>query len=692
MTDATAGSGAGGADPTLVPETRRDGTVEVLHGVEVADPYRWLEDIDTAEVGAWVAAQNAATEGCFAAHATNRAELRQQLAELTAIASRSPAKQRGGRWFSLRREPEADQPALVVADAPDGPERVVVDPAGWGPTSTIAAWEPSPDGSLVAYARSDAGSDWMTWRVRDVDTGEDLADVIEWSKFGETSWREDGKAFVYSAFDPPPPGADPTAVIVASPRITVHRLGDDPSEDTALHQESDPELLPDAEVSDDDRWLVLTVSRGTLRQNVVRAIDLADPAQPLLDVVPTADALHEVVTTEGDAFYLLTDFGAPLGRLVRVDVTDPDRTRVEVIPEGAGRLLSVSRFRDGFLVHRLQDAASRLAVHGLDGALRTEIELPAATSVLDLQASPRSSLVSLHLASFADPGSIWLLDTADGSLRKLHDFADRPPADLVVERVTAPSTDGTAVPMWLIHRPEVVANGEVPTLLWGYGGFDIAITPQWRPEWAAWVAGGGLLAVTNLRGGGEFGKDWYDAGRRDRKQNVFDDFQGCARWLAASGWTRAGRLAINGGSNGGLLVGACLTQAPELFGAAVPQVGVLDLLRFHKFTIGWAWASDYGNPDEPDGFAWVRRYSPLHNVREGVAYPATLVMTGDHDDRVMPAHSYKFAAALQAAQAGDAPILLRVDVSAGHGAGKPRSKLVEERADLLAFLWATVGA
>lgn len=674
------------------PPSRRDDTVEVLHGVEVADPYRWLEAIDSDEVTEWVAAQNAATESWLAEHAPRREALRARLDELTAITVRTAPKQRQGRWFGLRRDPQADQPALVVADQPGGEERVLIDPAGWGPTSTIADWQPNADGTLVAYARSDAGSDWMVWRVREVAGGEDRPDELRWSKFGTTSWLDDGRALIYSAFDPPPEGVDPTAAVVDAPRITLHRLGDEQSADTLLHREADTELLPDAEVSDDDRWLILTVSRGTLRETLVRAVDLSSPERPLIDVVGEADALHHVVTTDGDRFYLVTDFEAPLGRLVVVDVTDPARRRREVIAEADARLLSVDRAAGAFVVHRLRDAASALQIHDLDGRLRQEVELPPATSVTELQASSRSPLVTLTMSSFTDPGSVWLLDTTDGGLRKLHDFAAEPPPELAIDRVHTTSADGTPVPMWLIHRPEVTATGDVPTLLWGYGGFDIPVTPSWRPEWAAWVDSGGLLAVANLRGGGEFGKEWYDAGRRARKQNVFDDALECARWLAGSGWTRAERIAINGGSNGGLLTGACLTQAPELFGAAVPQVGVLDMLRFHKFTIGWAWASDYGNPDEPEGFQWVRAYSPLHNVRPGTMYPPTLITTGDHDDRVMPAHSYKFAAALQAAQAGDGPILLRIDVSAGHGGGKPRSKLIEERADVLAFLWATIGA
>ena len=677
------------------PETRRGDLVEVLHGVEVADPYRWLEDIDSAEVADWVARQNIVTSEWLAAQAPSRDEIRARLEELTDLTTWSAAVQRGGRWFGLRKDPHADQPVLVVSDDPSEFGRVLLDPADWDDagegavTATISGWEPSPDGRLVAWARSDAGSDWMTWRVRDVFTGEDRPDVLRWSKFCNATWLASNDGFVYSALDRPAADEDPTKVTVETPRITLHQLGNEQRADATLHRESDGELIPHAEISHDGRWLILTVSRGTLRETVVRAIDLTDIAALPIDVVAEANALHQVVGTQGDVFFVLTDDTAPMGRLVAIDAADPDRRRRELIPEGPDRIEAIVRAQDAFVVHVFRDAASALRVHGPDGAARHDVALPASSAITELRANPESRLVTLTLTSFTDPGSAWILDTATGELTQLHEPGLKTP-DLVVDRVHASSADGTQVPMFLVHRADVTADGSVPALLYGYGGFDIAITPTWKADWQVWVERGGLLAVANLRGGGEFGRAWYDAGRRDRKQNVFDDALGCARWLASSGWSRPGRIAVTGRSNGGLLAAACLTQGPDLFGAAVPEVGVLDMVRFHKFTIGWAWISDFGDPDDPEGFGWVRGYSPLHRIEPGRVYPPTLVTTGDHDDRVMPAHSYKFAAALQSAAAGDGPVLLRIDTAAGHGAGKPTSKLLDERADVLAFLEATL--
>jgi prolyl oligopeptidase len=691
---------------TTPPATRRDDTVDTLHGVEVADPYRWLEDIETPEVAEWVRAQNAVTAEWLAAHATSREEIRGRIAQLWQFTLWGAPVERGGRWFTSRRDPGADQPVVVVADEPESAGRVLLDPAEFGvgdATATIAGWQPSPDGRLLAYARSDAGSDWMTWRVRDVDTGEDLPDEVRWSKFCLAAWLGDGSGFVYSAFDPPAANEDATAMTVDSPRVTLHRLGAAQADDVVLHQESDRELMPESQTSDDGRWLVMHVAQGTRSDSMVRAIDLRQltgtARDGVIDVVEQPFAAHEVVGVEGTTFFLLTDHDAPMRRIVATDLDDPDRARREVVSEGPDRIVSAVRAGQGFVVHLLHDASSRLEVHDGDGGLPFAVELPPAVSVVEMHGHAESDLVGFTMASFTEPVTAWLLDSATGEVRRVHDagaavadLAD----DIVVERAGAPSRDGTVVPLFLIHRRDVEPTGQARTLLYGYGGFDIPITPDFKPHWRTWVERGGLLAVANLRGGGEFGRAWYDAGRRDRKQNVFDDMCGCAEWLAASGWTSPSRIVINGGSNGGLLVGACLTQRPELFGAAVPEVGVLDLFRFHTFTIGWAWTSDYGDPGVAAEFEWVRGYSPLHNVRPGQIYPPTLITTGDHDDRVLPAHSYKFAATLQAAQgqAGgpDAPpVLLRIDVSAGHGAGKPTSKVIDERADVLAFAEATLG-
>ena len=447
-------------------------------------------------------------------------------------------------------------------------------------------------------------------------------------------------------------------------------------------------------MSDDGTLLIITVWRGTDPESRVHVADLTGGAtaitvRPLLD---KADAYYEVVGTIGRTLYLVTDLDAPRRRLVAVDADDPTAAIREVIPEGADALEGVQLVGGGFAAITLHHAHNRLSLHDLDGTPRGLVELPGIGTVPAVAGRRDDPELFLLFDTFTAPKTLLAVRIADGTVRQPAPRALAwSPDDFVTEHTFVTSEDGTRVPLFLTRRRDVHPNGDVPTLLYGYGGFQIPIGPTFKAEWLAWVERGGLLAVASLRGGSEYGSAWHDAGRLANKQHVFDDFAACLRWLAASGWTRPGRIGILGRSNGGLLVGALLTQHPELFGAAVPEVGVHDMLRFHRFTIGWGWTSDYGCPDDVEQFGWLYAYSPLHNVRAGTVYPPTLVTTGDHDDRVVPGHSFKFTAALQAAQAGDAPILIRVDTDAGHGAGKPVSKLIEERADVLAFLEASLG-
>jgi prolyl oligopeptidase len=428
-------------------------------------------------------------------------------------------------------------------------------------------------------------------------------------------------------------------------------------------------------------------------------LDLTEPSAAPRPLVGDFASRNAFVTNAGTTFYLVTDHDAERNRIVAVDLDRPDREHWrEVVPEAAETLLEAHFYGGSFVCHYLRDAHSVLRVHALDGALVGDIPLPGIASLSGgaghegITGRAGSDLVHFEVTSFTESGSLWAHQVSTGLTTLVRPSAARiDPGRFVTEQVFATSADGTGVPMFLTRRRDLAADGNAPVLLYAYGGFDIALTPSFSPMWAAWLERGGLLAVANLRGGGEYGKAWHDAGRLDRKQNVFDDFSGCARWLAASGWSRRDRIAIMGGSNGGLLVGACLTQHPELFGACVAQVGVFDMLRFHKFTIGWAWIGELGSPDDPRQYRWLRGYSPLHNVRAGTHYPATLLLTADHDDRVVPGHSFKFAATLQAAQGGDAPILIRVDTAAGHGAGKPTGKAIAAAADELAFLEAVLG-
>ncbi|HEY5628901.1 MAG TPA: prolyl oligopeptidase family serine peptidase, partial [Candidatus Limnocylindrales bacterium] len=603
---------------------------------------------------------------------------------------------RGDRWFQLRNTGLQNQDVLWTADAPAAEGRVLLDPNALNAagTTTLNSVCVSESGRLVAIATADAGSDWQTWRVIRTDDGTELPDRIPWSKFAGAAWTHDEGGFVYGRFPEPAPG-DAFDAPNRAMQLRYHRLGSDPAADPIVYERPDHDDWGfEAEVSDDGDLLVITVWRGTDPERRIHVADLRAfdgssriEVRPLLD---QADAEYELVATVGRTLYLRTNLGAPNRRLVAVDADDPAATLREVIAEGPDALERVTLVGGRFAAFTLHDAHSQLALFELDGTPVGPVELPGAGTVDATAGRREDTTLYVALDQFTAPKRVLAIRVADGSVESLA-VAGLPwdPDDLVTEEVFPTSADGTRFPLFLTHRRDVAPNGDVPTMLYGYGGFSISVGPRFKPEWLAWMERGGLLAVASVRGGSEYGTAWHDAGRLANKQNVFDDFAAALRWLAGSGWTRPARIGITGRSNGGLLVGATLTQHPELLGAAVPEVGVMDMLRFHQFTIGWGWTSDYGNPDDPEQFRWVRAYSPLHGIRPGTSYPPTLVTTADHDDRVVPGHSFKFAAALQAAQAGDAKVLIRVDTDAGHGAGKPVSKLIAERADVLAFLeWA----
>jgi prolyl oligopeptidase len=669
--------------------------VDDYHGTTIADPYRPLEDCDAPTTRDWIAAQNDLTSKVLDGLPA-RGAIRARLAELWDVPRAGAPWRRGARWFQLRNSGLQDQDVLWTADGPDEPGSVLLDPNGMSEqgTTTLSAVEVSESGELVAVALSDAGSDWRTWRVRDVGMTADRPDRIEWSKFASAAWTHDDAGFFYARFPEPPADAAYDAPN-RDMELRYHRLGEDQARDRLVYARPDqPEWdfdLPD--VSDDGGTLVLVIFRGTDPETRIYVADISrgvDDAtvRPLLD---EADASYDHIAIVDDEILLRTDRDAPLGRVIAVDIDDPRRVR-EIVPEAADALEQVRLVGDRLAAVYLHDAHHRLAIVERDGRHVTDVDLPALGTIVDLAGRRSDEELYLTLMTFTSPAAVLAIRMADGSVREVRRSALAwDPGAFVTEQVFATSGDGTRIPMFLTYRRDVVPDGDVPTLLYGYGGFQIAIGPMFKPEWLAWLERGGLLAVACLRGGGEYGKAWHDSGRLANKQNVFDDFAACARWLAASGWTRSERIGISGRSNGGLLVGAMLTQCPELFGAAIAEVGVMDMLRFHKFTIGWGWTSDFGSPDDPDEFRTLLSYSPLHNIRDGRAYPPTLITTGDHDDRVVPGHSFKFAAALQAAQAGEGQILARIDTDAGHGLGKPVGKLIDERADVLAFLELTVG-
>ncbi len=679
--------------PLDYPLARRDDLVEELHGVPVADPYRWLETADDPGTRTWIAAQNALTER-FLARVPAREEIRARLSELWDYPRFDVPFERGGQWLQTRNSGLQDQPVLYVGAAPGAEGRVLLDPNTMSEDGTvaIAGLSVNEDGTLLAYATSAGGSDWMTWRVRDVATGLDRDDVVDWSKFSGAAWRRDGSGFFYGEMARPDPGREFDAENRA-PRILFHQIGTAQEGDTLVFATPEqPDWLPAAAVSDDGRYLIISIERGTNPETQIEVLDLDQPDNGYRTLVEGFDTKAAVVGNVGSTFFVATDLDADLGRLVAIELEDPGRDRWnEVVAAGHDTLVAAYLFGGRLLCHYLQDARSVLRVHEVDGSYVRDITLPGLVSVVNIEGRAGSSTIHFRVTSFTESGAVWSHDLARGRTAVLHDSTARiDPGDYLTEQVFATSEDGTRVPMFLTRRRDAVPTGEVPVILYGYGGFDIPVPPSFSLPFAVWLERGGLLAVANLRGGGEYGRPWHDAGRLAVKQRVFDDFRACARWLNESGWSDPRRTAIYGGSNGGLLVGASLTQHPELFGAAVSDVGVFDMLRFHHFTIGWAWTSDYGSPDDPEQFRWLLAYSPLHNVRPGTCYPPTLLMTGDHDDRVVPGHSLKFAATLQRAQACTAPVLLRVETAAGHGAGKPISKLIAENADRLAFIDAAL--
>ncbi|MCR4373731.1 MAG: prolyl oligopeptidase family serine peptidase [Acidobacteria bacterium] len=661
---------------------------------DVVDTYRWLEDPDSPETIAWVTEQNRRSEA-FLSSIPQRDEIRARLTALWNYERRSPPS-RHGEWYLFSANSGLQpQAVLYKTRGLDEAAEVLLDPNTWSDDGTIAlaATSVSEDGRLLAYAKSSSGSDWMTWHVRDIATSRDLPDEVCWSKFSGAAWAHDGGGFYYAGYAPPA-GGNVFTTVNTNHVIFFHTLGDTPPDRVVFSRPDHPDWLFSADVTDDGRFLVITQSQGTHRENRIFVQDLTVPDAPVLPFLDRFDASYRVVDNDADVFHVWTDHGAPRGRLVSISRGRPEPaawTTVIAEPAGTDVLSSVARVGAAWVAAWRTDAHERLCVHDRDGRLRREVPLPALGAIPVLTSRRVEPDVFFAFASFTYPGTIFRHTVETGVTTLWHQpVVDFEPGDFETRQVFYTSKDGTRVPMFIVHKRGLVLDGRHRAYLYGYGGFDISLTPAFSASIVAWMERGGIFAQANLRGGGEYGKAWHDAGRLRHKQNVFDDFIAAAEYLIREGYTTSSRLAIGGGSNGGLLVGACLTQRPDLFGAAVPAVGVLDMLRFHKFTIGWAWTSDYGNPDDPDDRAVLLQYSPLHNIRPGVAYPATLVITADHDDRVAPAHSHKFTATLQDAQAGAAPILSRIDVKAGHGAGKPTAKVIDEKADVWAFLEAVL--
>jgi prolyl oligopeptidase len=683
-------------EPIVYPPAKRVDQTDVYHGVKVADPYRWLEeDVRKSPEGdavkAWVEAENKITNAYLQA-IPERAGIQKRLTELWNYEKFTAPIKVGGRYFYRKNDGLQNQAVLYVMDKLDGEPRVLIDPNAWSKDGTIAlgGTAVSPEAKFIAYAVSEAGSDWETWRVMEVATGKVLGDELKWVKFSGASWTADGRGFFYSRYPEPKKDQEFTS-LNKNQQVFYHRVGTPQSDDVVNYRRPDqPEWGFSATVSDDGRYLVIQTWKGTDDRNRVTYRDLSEPYGMAVDLIDTFENDFTFIDNDGPVFFFRTDLNAPNGRIIAIDIRKPaPESWKEIIPQAKEKLEGANLVGNVFVASYLKDAYTRIKLYSTEGEFIRDVELPGIGTASGF-AGKRTDTETFYLfSSYNRPATIFRYDMITGKNTLLRQSKVQfKPDDYVVEQVFYASKDGTKVPMFIAHKKGIKLDGSNPTILYGYGGFNISLTPSFSITVAAWLEMGGVYAVANLRGGGEYGKAWHQAGTKLNKQNVFDDFIAAAEYLFDKKFTSPAKLAIKGGSNGGLLIGAVMTQRPELFGACLPHVGVMDMLRFNQFTAGRFWVDDYGTPDKnPDEFKALLAYSPYHNIKPGVRYPATLVITADTDDRVVPGHSFKFTAMLQACQVKDGPpILARIETRAGHGAGKPTAKLIEELADEYAFV------
>ncbi len=687
------------------PVARKSNQVDDYHGLRVSDPYRWLEDLDSQETRNWVEAENKLSFG-FLAAIPARSTIKDRLTKLWNFERYGAPVKEGKRYFYTRNSGLQNQSVLYTVDSLEGLPRLVLDPNPLSTDGTVAlsGTSISDDGKLLAYSLSASGSDWQEWKVRDVETGKDLSDDLKWVKFSDASWTPDGKGFFYSRYEEPK--GDSLKDTNYFQKLYFHKLGSPQSEDMLVYERPDQkDWLFGGAVTEDGHYLIVTVSQGTDVKTRVYFKDLkaangsgSPSEQPALGggsvvkLLDDFDAAYYFIANDGTRFWFQTDLESPRGKVIEIDIGKPGRSDWKVVvPESKETMQSVSLVNHMFVVNYLKDAYTQVKIYDTKGGFVREVEFPGIGFAEGFKGKANDKETFYSFTGFTRPATIYRYDMVSGKSTIFRQpKVDFNPNDYETKQVFYSSKDGTKVPMFITHKKGLKLDGNNPTYLYGYGGFDISLTPGFSVGNLVWMEMGGVYAQPNLRGGGEYGEEWHQAGMKLKKQNVFDDFIGAAQWLIANKYTSTPKLAIGGGSNGGLLVGAALTQRPDLFGAALPAVGVMDMLRFQKFTIGWAWVSDYGSSDNPDEFKALYAYSPLHNIKAGTAYPPTMITTADHDDRVWPGHSFKFAATLQAAQAGPAPILIRIETKAGHGAGKPTSKVIEEVADAWAFLVRTL--
>ena len=677
------------------PDAARGDHVDQYHGVAVPDPYRWMEEIDSPQTRAWVQAQDKVSSAYLGA-LPHRVEIARRLKEIWNFERWSAPEKYGSNWFYTHNDGLQNQAVLFVTANPADKGRVLLDPNALSADGTVSLRETSvsDDGRLLAYALSDGGSDWQIWHVRDVATGADLPDTLRWSKFGGGSWLKDGSGFYYTVYDAPR-AADVLKAANQYEKLYLHKLGTAQSQDVLTYtRRDDPDWFVAGTVSDDGHYLIIQANHGDEVQNTLLVQDLTVKSAPLQTVIAKPTAVYNCIGSIGSTLFVVTDDGAPRYRLIAIDLAHPDRQHWRtVVPEGRNTLDAASLVGGQLIAQYLQDAHSAVLRYAPEGKLLGSVELPGLGTALGFAGHLKDEDTYYSYSSFTTPTTIQRLDLKSGasSVWRAPQLAGFKTSDYETVQVFYTSADGTRVPMFITARRGIPRDGTAPTILYGYGGFNISLEPSFSPAIAAWIERGGIYAVANLRGGGEYGRAWHEAGMKTHKQHVFDDCIAAAEYLIAQKWTNPQRLALRGASNGGLLVAAVEEQRPDLFAAVIPQVGVLDMLRFRDFTVGKGWESDYGSVDDAQEFKALLAYSPYQNVKANVDYPATLIITGDHDDRVFPAHSFKFAAAMQHAHPDGKPILIRIETRAGHGQGKPTTIQIDEVADVYAFILHAMG-
>lgn len=683
--------------PLTYPITHRTDTVDNYHGVKIPDPYRWLEDPNSLETQAWVEDQNQITFS-YLEEISEREIIKKRLTQIWDYEKYSVPFQEGDRYFYYKNDGLQNQSILYTLPTLDAEPKVLIDPNKLSEDGTVALTgiTISKDGKLIAYGISKAGSDWQEWRIKNIETGEDLPDILQWIKFNRPTWRADNQGLFYSRYEQPQERELEETNYLQ--KVYYHSLGNPQNDDVLIYEKTDKkEWMFDCSVTEDGKYLILTIAQSTENKNLVFYQDLTIPDGSIVELISEFESEYRLIDNDDHIFWFLTDFDAPKKRVIAIDIHNPQSNSLiieenqdkwqEIIPETTDTLRGVGTLNNQFVAFYLKDAHTQIKIFNLDGSLVRNVDLPGIGSVGGFNGKRHDKTTFYSYVSFTTPSTIYHYDMVSGESKIYRQpNVDFNPDEFETKQIFYRSKDGTIIPMFITHKKGLKLDGNNPTILYGYGGFNISLTPNFSISRLVWLEMGGVYAIANIRGGGEYGEHWHQMGTKQQKQNVFDDFIAAAEWLIDNKWTSSKKLAITGASNGGLLVGACITQRPELFGAALPAVGVMDMLRFHKFTIGWAWVADFGSPDNPEEFKALYAYSPLHNVKPEISYPATLVTTADHDDRVVPAHSFKFIAALQEAHVGDNPVLIRIETKAGHGAGKPTIKIIQEITDEFAFL------